>query len=76
MQWRLFRSCIFAVTCAGMLALSGGCQWFEQLKGPGFPGWDDNTNPGFRGKDPQAKPSGFLFDRRSEQIEKNLGGSY
>ncbi len=75
MAWRLLHSYVLAVSCAVLLAASGGCQWIEKYKGPGFPGWDDSS-AGFRGKDPQAKPSGFLFDRRSEQIEKSLGGSF
>jgi hypothetical protein len=46
-------------------------QAWESLKGEGFPGWSETS--GVRGaKD--AKASGFFTDRRSEQIEKDLGG--
>jgi len=52
-----------------------GCAWYEQLKGPGFAGWDESGS-GVRGKHSDAQPSGFFTDRRSEQIEKNLGGNF
>jgi hypothetical protein len=46
-------------------------QTWESLKGDGFPGWSETT--GMRGaKSPSS--SGFFTDRRSEQIEKDLGG--
>jgi hypothetical protein len=61
------------------LCCTGGCAWFQQgmetLKGPGFPGWEESGN-GIRAKNADAKPSGFFTDRRSEQIEKNLGGNF
>jgi hypothetical protein len=46
-------------------------QTWESLKGEGFPGWSDT--PGIRGAK-AAKSSGYFTDRRSEQIEKDLGG--
>jgi hypothetical protein len=56
-----------------------GCAWFQQgvetLKGPGFAGWEESGN-GIRAKNSNAKASGFFTDRRSEQIEKNLGGNF
>jgi hypothetical protein len=60
---------------ASSLLMGGGCAWFEQLRGPGFPGWEENGNS-LRGKNTDAKPSGFLYDNRSRQIEKNLGGNF
>lgn len=59
-----------------VLICAAGCsttprQAWESLKGEGFPGWSETA--GMRGtKD--AKSSGFFTDRRSEQIEKDLGG--
>ncbi|ADB14889.1 hypothetical protein Psta_0193 [Pirellula staleyi DSM 6068] len=63
----------------GSVALtSTGCQGtWEQLKGPGFKGWSGGMSEGVRSSgpaSPDAKPSGFFTDRRSEQIEQNLGG--
>ncbi|WP_254513363.1 hypothetical protein [Anatilimnocola floriformis] len=61
-----------------MLGYSG-CAWFnqkmEQLKGPGFPGWEESGS-GMRAKNSDAKPSGMFFDKRADQIEKNLGGNF
>lgn len=56
---------------------SSGCQGsWEKLKGPGFSGWSGGMSEGVRGgsDNPETKPSGFFTDRRSEQIEQNLGG--
>jgi hypothetical protein len=54
-----------------------GCQWvhtrYEALRGPGF----NDMNQGgvsVRGDANEAKPSGFFTDKRSDQIEQNLGG--
>jgi hypothetical protein len=49
-------------------------QYWESLKGDGFPGWSDNLGSSIRGSTQSAQPSGFFTDRRSEQIERNLGG--
>ena len=51
-----------------------GCQWYEQLRGPGFPGGEEST--GFRGKNPESHGSGMLYSRKAEQVEKSLGGDY
>lgn len=63
---------VLATWLAVVLLTANGCAWFQQLKGPGF-GYD-TSGGGMRGKNTDAKPSGFLFDKRSEEIEKNLGG--
>ena len=60
------------------ILVSAGCtttpaQYWEKLKGDGFPGWSDAMGSGVRGNK-DAKSSGFFTDRRSEQIEKDLGG--
>jgi hypothetical protein len=47
---------------------------WETLKGPGFPGWTEPTSARARPGAPAPKPSGFFTDRRSEQIEQDLGG--
>jgi hypothetical protein len=59
-----------------VLLCAAGCsttprQAWESLKGEGFPGWSESA--GVRGAT-NAKSSGFFTDRRSEQIEKDLGG--
>jgi hypothetical protein len=63
-----------------VLLASAGCQtpqaWFDSLKGDGFPEWNDQLGSNVRGANAQAKPSGFFTDRRSEQIEQNLGGGF
>ncbi|MEX2176433.1 MAG: hypothetical protein WD872_18865 [Pirellulaceae bacterium] len=59
-----------------VLGAMPGCAWFESLKGNGFPEWSDKLGDGARGRNPEAEPSGFFTDRRSEQIEKNLGGGF
>ena len=46
------------------------------MKGDGFPEWTDTLGGGVRSANPNAKPSGFFTDRRSEQIEKSLGGGF
>ena len=46
---------------------------WDSLKGDGFTGWNEEIAAGLRANK-DAKPSGFFTDRRSEQIEKDLGG--
>jgi hypothetical protein len=68
---------IVCLLAALLLApISPGCQWREQLKGDGFPAWNESLGAGARGSSTEAKPSGFFTDRRSEQIEQNLGGGF
>jgi hypothetical protein len=63
----------------GVVVTSPGCQWcqakMEQLKGDGFPEWSDSMGSP-RGDTSDTQPSGFFTDRRSEQIEKSLGGGF
>jgi hypothetical protein len=47
---------------------------WDTLKGPGFPGWTEPASARAAAGSPAAKSSGFFTDRRSEQIEKDLGG--
>lgn len=72
-------ACRLAISLLALAALSG-CQWsrnyYESLKGEGFPEWSESMGSA-RGKDSAAvQPSGFFTDRRSEQIEKSLGGGF
>jgi hypothetical protein len=73
-------SACFMILGAAIALLSAGCQtpqqYFESLKGDGFPSWSDTLGNSVRGDAPAAKPSGFFTDRRSEQIEQSLGGSF
>jgi hypothetical protein len=61
------------------LVAAAGCtttprEYWQALKGEGFPEWSENMGTGARGNVNDAKPSGFFTDRRSEQIEQRLGG--
>lgn len=62
--------CVAAIGCASPR------EYWEALKGDGFPEWSENMGASARGDTTQAKPSGFFTDRRSEQIEKHLGGGF
>ncbi|MFN0020249.1 MAG: hypothetical protein ACKVP0_18460 [Pirellulaceae bacterium] len=59
-----------------------GCTWLKSLNPTqsegAFPGWSESMSSSARGADDKkgAKPSGLLFDERSKQIEKNLGGNF
>jgi len=71
--------CIAAILAAALSC--AGCQttprqYWDSLKGDGFPEWSSAMGGGVRGKPSDAKPSGFFTDRRSEQIEQNLGGGF
>ena len=72
------RSLLFAASL--LLLTAAGCQtpqqWLDSMKGDGFPEWSDTLGGGVRSANPNAKPSGFFTDRRSEQIEKSLGGGF
>lgn len=64
-----------------VVAFSSGCtttprQYWESLRGEGFPEWSDKTAAGIRGNSAAAKPSGFFTDKRSDQIEQDLGGGF
>jgi hypothetical protein len=76
----LHRRPTFALLLVAAL-FPAGCQTtprqcWETLKGEGFPEWNSAMGGGVRGKSADAKPSGFFTDRRSEQIEQNLGGGF
>jgi hypothetical protein len=72
---RNFVKSLYCALALAVLSLSG-CQWaktrYEELRGPGFN--DYSAGGGVRGDTTQAKPSGFFTDKRSDQIEQNLGG--
>jgi len=74
-----FSAILFAIVAAGLSA--PGCtmtprQYWESLRGEGFTGWSDKAGAGVRGDTSAAKPSGFFTDRRSDQIEQDLGGGF
>jgi hypothetical protein len=75
-RWLLILlACLTAATVLG----AAGCtttprQFWDSLKGDGFPEWSDKMGTTVRGPAPASKPSGFFTDRRSEQIERDLGG--
>ena len=59
-----------------VVLLVPGCTWFDSLRGDGFQTWNQSMGGTLRGNDPAAQPSGFFTDKRSEQIEQNLGGGF
>jgi hypothetical protein len=69
-QLRLFLLVLATLLCAP------GCAWYDSLRGDGFQTWNQSLGSGMRGTDPAAKPSGFFTDKRSDEIEKNLGGGF
>ncbi len=60
------------------LAAAPGCTWVDALRGDGFQTWNQSLSGGggLRGNDPAAQPSGFFTDKRSEEIERSLGGGF
>lgn len=70
---------VWVALCFGVLLVGSGCrtpqQYIESLKGDGFPEWSDSLGGSVRAN-PNAKPSGYFTDRRSEQIEQSLGGGF
>ena len=76
---RPFSTILLAMAAAGLSA--PGCtmtprQYWDSLRGEGFPEWSDKTASGVRGDAKGAKPSGFFTDKRSDQIEQDLGGGF
>lgn len=70
-----------SLCAAGCAVLLAGCattpsEYWQALKGEGFPEWSENMAAGTRGDASKVKPSGFFTDRRSEQIEQHLGGGF
>jgi hypothetical protein len=80
MMRRSLRTQRLATAIGGMwlaviMLSTSGCAWYEQFqKGPAFGGYDESAGGSMRGKNPEAKSSGFLYDERSKKIERNLGG--
>jgi hypothetical protein len=65
---------------AAVLCCAAGCTMTPRLcwvwlKGEGFTGWSDGLASGVRGNR-DARPSDYFTDRKSEQIEKDLGGDF
>lgn len=59
------------------LSAAPGCAWFDSLRGEGFQSWNQSLEgSGLRSSDSTAQPSGYFLDKRSDQIEKSLGGGF
>jgi hypothetical protein len=67
---------VFLAATATLLCAAGGCSWYDSLRGNGFADWNNGLGANVRGNDPSVQPSGFFTDKRSDQIEKNLGGGF
>jgi hypothetical protein len=70
---------VLAFAMAAAMLFVAGCsttprQFWESLKGDGFPEWSEKMSSNVRAPAQANKPSGFFTDRRSEQIERDLGG--
>jgi hypothetical protein len=70
---RLLFHCLTAAAFFAAGCTTTPRQMWDSLKGDGFTGWNEEIATGLRANK-DAKPSGFFTDRRSEQIEKDLGG--
>ncbi|HEY2410771.1 MAG TPA: hypothetical protein VGI40_00930 [Pirellulaceae bacterium] len=66
--------CSLISLCAAVGCTASSRFNWDTLKGPGFPGWTEPLSARTGADSPAAKSSGFFTDRRSEQIEKDLGG--
>jgi hypothetical protein len=68
----------FRLIVATLLACltAPGCAWYDSLRGDGFQTWNESLGGSMRGNNQAADSSGFFTDKRSDQIEKNLGGGY
>jgi hypothetical protein len=71
-----YRGFLLIAALAGAGCQSTPRQLWNSLKGDGFPEWNAAMSGNVRGHSASAKPSGFFTDRRSEQIEQNLGGGF
>ena len=65
---------LLSLSLAGCCCSHGSC--FSSLRGEGFQGWNESLGAGVRSGESAAQPSGFFTDRRSDQIEQNLGGGF
>jgi hypothetical protein len=74
-RWPAVRQWVAACLLA-LVMLTSGCTWLDPLRGEGFQEWSTGMSSGLRGNSKNAKGSGYFFDRRAEEIEKNLGGGY
>jgi hypothetical protein len=67
---------VIATAIVACALSTSGCQWmqtrYESLRGEGFK--DHQSGTSLRGDTSDARPSGFFTDKRSDQIEQNLGG--
>jgi len=69
---------ILLAAIAATAFCAAGCttsprQTWQSLKGEGFSGWIEQLGSGIRASN-NAQPSGHFTDKKSEQIERDLGG--
>ena len=57
-----------------LLFCCGGCSYLETMRGDGFSDTRQPVNGSVRAGADDAKPSNFFTDKRSDEIEKSLGG--
>jgi hypothetical protein len=74
-RWPAVRQWVAACLLA-LVMLTSGCTWLDPLRGEGFQEWSTGMSSGLRGNSKNANGSVYFFDRRAEEIEKNLGGGY
>jgi hypothetical protein len=74
MSCRIAITAVYIALSITACAVFGGCQWYDSLRGPGFPGWEESSS--MRGKNSESHGSGLVYSRKAEQVEKNLGGDY
>lgn len=59
------------------VASHSGCAWLKnEIGGEEFQPWNSTLGSGMRGDTSKSKHSGFFFDRKSQEIEKSLGGGF
>ena len=66
------RGCPLVV--ALLLFSSAGCSYLETMRGDGFSDTREPVSGSVRAGADDAKPSNFFTDKRSDEIEKSLGG--
>lgn len=60
-----------------LLFLGTSCQWLKnEVAGESFPSWNSSLGTNLRGEPSKNKPSGFFFDKKSQEIEQSLGGGF
>jgi hypothetical protein len=66
-------SIILAATALGLGCTTSPSKTWQSLQGEGFPAWNEQLGSDLRATK-NAQPSGHFTDKKSDQIEQNLGG--